>query len=79
MDILGGIDHNPSPRKVRNRTGTMVSSEALIMAGELGEGGGSPGAESESVAHLSPASTEMPESGVALYTSMCRVVRRKWR
>ena len=62
MDILGGVDRNPSPRKVRNRTGTMVSSEALIMAEELGKRGGSPGPESDSVVHLSPASTEMPES-----------------
>ncbi|KAF8480294.1 Mob1/phocein, partial [Russula ochroleuca] len=35
MDILGGIDRNPSPRKGRNRTGTMIFSEALIMAEEL--------------------------------------------
>jgi hypothetical protein len=62
MDILGGIDRNPSPRKGRNRTGTMVFSEALIMAEELGKRGGSPGPESDSVVHLSPASTEMPES-----------------
>ena len=62
MDILGGIDRNPSPRKGRNRTGTMVFSEALIMAEELGKRGSSPGAESDSVMHLSPASTEMPES-----------------
>jgi len=59
---LGGIDRNPSPRKGRNRTGTMIFSEALIMAEELGKGGGSPGPESDSVVHLSPSSTEMPES-----------------
>jgi hypothetical protein len=62
MDILGGIDRNPSPRKGRNRTGTMIFSEAHIMAEELGKGGGSPGPESDSVVHLSPAPTEMPES-----------------
>ena len=32
------------------------------MAEELGKRGGSPGPESDSVVHLSPASTEMPES-----------------
>jgi hypothetical protein len=46
MDILGGIDRNPSPRKGRSRTGTMIFSEALIMAEEVGKGGGSPGSES---------------------------------
>ena len=59
MDILGGIDRNPSPRKGRNRTGTMIFSEALIMAEELTKGG-SP--ERESVVQIPPASTEMPES-----------------
>ncbi|KAI0287200.1 Mob1/phocein [Russula brevipes] len=62
MDILGGIDRNPSPRKGRNRTGTMIFSEALIMADELGKGGGSPSPERESVVHMSAASTEVPES-----------------
>jgi len=40
----------------------MIFSEALIMAEELGKGGGSPGPQSDSVVHLPPASTEMPES-----------------
>ena len=52
MDVLGGIDRNPSPRKGRNRTGTMVFSEALIMAEELGKSGGSPSPERDSIAHL---------------------------
>ncbi|KAH9985660.1 hypothetical protein BJV74DRAFT_878645 [Russula compacta] len=64
MDILGGIDRNPSPRKGRNRTGTMIFSEALIMADELGKGGGSPtlGPERDSVAQIPATSTEMPDS-----------------
>jgi hypothetical protein len=49
VDVLGGIDRNPSPRKGRNRTGTMVFSEALIMAEELGKGGGSPSPERDSL------------------------------
>ena len=55
MDVLGGIDRNPSPRKGRNRTGTMVFSEALIMAEELGKGGGSPSPERDPLVHLAPA------------------------
>ena len=58
MDILGGIDRNPSPRKGRNRTGTMIFSEALIMAEELTKGG-SP--ERESAAGVSTASTDIPD------------------
>ncbi|KAF8268353.1 Mob1/phocein [Lactarius quietus] len=52
VDVLGGIDRNPSPRKGRNRTGTMVFSEALIMAEEFGKSGGSPSPERDSLAHL---------------------------
>ncbi|KAI0263141.1 Mob1/phocein [Gloeopeniophorella convolvens] len=52
-DILGGIDRNPSPRKGRTRTGTMVFSEALIMAEELSKGG-SPSPEREPVEHAAP-------------------------
>ena len=52
VDMLGGIDRNPSPRKGRNRTGTMVFSEALIMAEELGKGGHSPSPERDSLEHL---------------------------
>ncbi|KAH9059606.1 Mob1/phocein [Lactarius vividus] len=55
VDILGGIDRNPSPRKGRTRTGTMVFSEALIMAEELGKGGGSPSPERDSIAQLAAA------------------------
>lgn len=55
VDVLGGIDRNPSPRKGRNRTGTMVFSEALIMAEELGKGVGSPSPERDSLAHLTDA------------------------
>jgi len=63
MDLLGGIDRNPSPRKGRNRTGTMIFSEALIMAEELTKGGGgSPSPERESVVQIPMASTEIPES-----------------
>ena len=51
VDVLGGIDRNPSPRKGRNRTGTMVFSEALIMAEELGKGGSSPSPERDSITH----------------------------
>jgi hypothetical protein len=60
MDLLGGIDRNPSPRKGRNRTGTMIFSEALIMAEELTKG--SPSPERESVVQIPMASTEIPES-----------------
>lgn len=62
MDILGGIDRNPSPRKGRNRTGTMIFSEALIMAEELTKGGDSPSPERDSVVQIPEASTEIPES-----------------
>ncbi|KAI9510202.1 Mob1/phocein [Russula earlei] len=62
MDILGGIDRNPSPRKGRNRTGTMIFSEAHIMAEELGKGAGSPSPEREPAAHASSASTDAPET-----------------
>jgi len=62
MDILGGIDRNPSPRKGRNRTGTMIFSEALIMADELSKGGGSPSPERGSGVQIPTASTEMHES-----------------
>ena len=62
MDILGGIDRNPSPRKGRNRTGTMIFSEALIMADELSKGGGSPSPERGSDMEIPTASTEMHES-----------------
>jgi Mob1/phocein family len=62
MDILGGIDRNPSPRKGRNRTGTMIFSEALIMADELSKGGGSPSPERGSGVQIPAASTEMHES-----------------
>ncbi|KAH9000888.1 Mob1/phocein [Lactarius hatsudake] len=57
VDILGGIDRNPSPRKGRTRTGTMVFSESLIMAEELGKGGGggSPSPERDSIAQLAAA------------------------
>jgi hypothetical protein len=56
VDVLGGIDRNPSPRKGRNRTGTMVFSEALIMAEELGKGSsGSPSPERDSLTHLADA------------------------
>ncbi|KAH9038565.1 Mob1/phocein [Lactarius pseudohatsudake] len=55
VDILGGIDRNPSPRKGRTRTGTMIFSEALIMAEELGKGGGSPSPERDSIAQLAAA------------------------
>ncbi|KAI9444183.1 Mob1/phocein [Lactarius indigo] len=55
VDILGGVDRNPSPRKGRTRTGTMVFSEALIMAEELGKGGGSPSPERDSIAQLAAA------------------------
>ncbi|KAI9458949.1 Mob1/phocein, partial [Lactarius psammicola] len=61
VDILGGIDRNPSPRKGRTRTGTMVFSEALIMAEELGKGGGSPSPERDSIVHLAAAATEAHE------------------
>jgi hypothetical protein len=63
MDILGGVDRNPSPRKGRNRTGTMVFSEALIMAEELGKGGSSPSRERDSLAQLAAAAaaTEVHE------------------
>jgi hypothetical protein len=63
MDILGGVDRNPSPRKGRNRTGTMVFSEALIMAEELGKGGSSPSCERDSLAQLAAAAaaTEVHE------------------
>ena len=61
MDILGGIDRNPSPRKGRNRTGTMIFSEALIMADELSKGG-SPSPERGSGVQMPTASTEMHES-----------------
>jgi hypothetical protein len=62
MDILGGIDRNPSPRKGRNRTGTMIFSEALIMADELSKGGGSPSPERGSGVQIPTASAEMHES-----------------
>jgi hypothetical protein len=62
MDILGGIDRNPSPRKGRNRTGTMIFSEALIMADELSKGGGSPSPERERGVQIPTVSTEMHES-----------------
>ena len=62
MDILGGIDRNPSPRKGRNRTGTMIFSEALIMADELSKGGGSPSPERGSGVQIPTTSTEMHES-----------------
>jgi hypothetical protein len=62
MDILGGIDRNPSPRKGRNRTGTMIFSEALILADELSKGGGSPSPERGSGMQIPTASTEMHES-----------------
>ena len=62
MDILGGIDRNPSPRKGRNRTGTMIFSEALIMAEELTKGGDSPSPERDPVVQIPEASTEIPES-----------------
>ncbi len=62
MDILGSIDRNPSPRKGRNRTGTMIFSEALIMADELSKGGGSPSPERESDMHIPTASSEIHES-----------------
>jgi hypothetical protein len=55
VDVLGGIDRNPSPRKGRNRTGTMVFSEALIMAEELGKGGASPSPERDSLVDLADA------------------------
>ena len=62
MDILGGIDRNPSPRKGRNRTGTMIFSEALIMADELSKGGGSPSPERGSGEQIPTVSTEIHES-----------------
>ena len=62
MDILGGIDRNPSPRKGRNRTGTMIFSEALIMADELSKGGDSPSPERGSGVQIPTTSTEMHES-----------------
>jgi Mob1/phocein family protein len=62
MDILSSIDRNPSPRKGRNRTGTMIFSEALIMADELSKGGGSPSPERESEVHIPTASSEIHES-----------------
>jgi Mob1/phocein family len=62
VDILGGIDRNPSPRKGRNRTGTMIFSEALIMAEELGKDGHSPSPERESMTQMSGASSGINES-----------------
>jgi hypothetical protein len=62
MDILGGIDRNPSPRKGRSRTGTMIFSEALIMADELSKGGGSPSPERGSGVQIPTLSTEPQES-----------------
>ncbi|KAI0284660.1 Mob1/phocein [Russula aff. rugulosa BPL654] len=62
MDILGGIDRNPSPRKGRSRTGTMIFSEALIMADELSKGGGSPSPERGSGVQIPTMSTEPQES-----------------
>ncbi|KAI0305277.1 Mob1/phocein [Multifurca ochricompacta] len=62
VDALGGVDRNPSPRKGRHRTGTMIFSEALIMAEELGKGGRSPSPERDSIPPISSASTEIHES-----------------
>jgi len=62
VDILGGIDRNPSPRKGRTRTGTMVFSEALIMAEDLSKGGGSPSPERDSIAQLADADAAATEA-----------------
>jgi Mob1/phocein family len=69
MDILGGIDRNPSPRKGRNRTGTMIFSEALIMAEELGKGGGSPSPEREHEHEYEHEHEHEQDSGVQLSSS----------
>src|SRR6266478_2030445 len=62
MDILGGIDRNPSPRKGRTRTGTMIFSEAHIVAEELSKGGDSPSPERGPGMQIPTASAEMHES-----------------
>jgi hypothetical protein len=62
VEILGGIDRNPSPRKGRHRTGTMIFSEALIMAEELGKGAHSPSPERESIEQMSSSSNGMHDS-----------------
>ena len=62
VDILGGIDRNPSPRKGRNRTGTMIFSEALIMAEELGKDGHSPSPERDSMAQMTDVSSGIHDS-----------------